>query len=263
MSDLPSSPWTEVSMDFSGSYPICDYLVVLMDEYSRFPIVENIRSTSATSVIPHLERIFAIFGILAQLKTDNGPPFNSHELALNTIPVWPKANAEAERFTRTLGKTIKAATVAGKSWKKELSSFLQNYRATPHSITGVAPATIMFGRSIRTKLPQVDQQPDDSGLCQRDSAKKQKMKDHADKRAHASPTQLQVGTRVLVRQPVTSKTTTPYSAQPYTIVRIKGSMLAIRDIGSLIIRLTSNQSSQLSDLMRKTLATMKRMMLMT
>jgi hypothetical protein len=60
-------------------------------------------------------------------------------------PLWPKANGEAERFMRTIGKVIKAAQI-DKNWKQELYKFLRNYRATPHSTTGVPPAQALFGK---------------------------------------------------------------------------------------------------------------------
>ena len=59
-----------------------------------------------------------------------------------------------ERFNRTIEKAIRTAHVEGKDWKKELNTFLLNYRATPHAMTGVSPPKIMFGRDIRTKLPE-------------------------------------------------------------------------------------------------------------
>ena len=187
MSDLPSAPWVEVSMDFCGPYPTGDYLMVLIDEYSRFPIVELIRSTAATTVIPHLESIFGLFGIPGVLKTDNGSPFNGQDFAVFTraagirhrkiTPLWPQANAMAERFMRTLSKAVKASILTTGKWKREIATLLRNYRATPHSTTGTSPAELMFGRKIRTKLPQRPSQPrSDDHVRRRDEAQKAKMK---------------------------------------------------------------------------------------
>ena len=61
-------------MDFPVPFPSGDYLLVVIDEYSRFPEVEIVKSTSATSVIPKLDFIFARQGIPDELKTDNAPP---------------------------------------------------------------------------------------------------------------------------------------------------------------------------------------------
>ncbi|GFN86960.1 transposon tf2-11 polyprotein [Plakobranchus ocellatus] len=69
MSDLPQEPWSKLSADF-GHLPDGTYLLVVTDEYSRYVIVNRIKSTSARAVIPRFDKIFAEFGI------PNGPPFN-------------------------------------------------------------------------------------------------------------------------------------------------------------------------------------------
>ena len=59
MSPLPSGPWKELSMDFCGPFPSGDYLMVVIDEYSRYPVVEIIKSLSAKSVMTKLDKIFS------------------------------------------------------------------------------------------------------------------------------------------------------------------------------------------------------------
>jgi hypothetical protein len=56
---------------------------------------------------------------------------------------------------RTIQKTLRATNLENKNWKQELFLFLQNYRATPHSTTGVSPAALLFGRKLTVKLPEV------------------------------------------------------------------------------------------------------------
>jgi transposase InsO family protein len=45
----------------------------------RYPVVDTLTSLTAKSVIPLLDKTFSIFGIPKELKSDNGPPFNSQE----------------------------------------------------------------------------------------------------------------------------------------------------------------------------------------
>lgn len=95
--------------------------MVVIDDHSRDPVVEILRSTSARSVIPLFDKIVSLFGIPEELKTDNGPPFQSFEFKQfaeqlgfkhrRITPLWPKANGEAERFMRTLGKVIRTAQI--------------------------------------------------------------------------------------------------------------------------------------------------------
>ena len=81
MTPLPSSPWKEVVVDFTGPYPSGEYLLVVVDEYSRHPEVEVVRSSSAKATIPKLDATFARQGIPDVVKTDSGPPFHGNEFA--------------------------------------------------------------------------------------------------------------------------------------------------------------------------------------
>ncbi len=43
MSELPFKPWDKVGVDFYGPFPSGDYLLVVIDEYSRYPEVAIVR----------------------------------------------------------------------------------------------------------------------------------------------------------------------------------------------------------------------------
>ena len=193
-------------------------------------------SLTARSVIPRFDKIFSEFGVPAQLKTDNGPPFNSAEFAqyldnmgiqhCKITPLWPRANAETERFMRTIKKVIRGKP---SNWKQEMHKLLLAYRATPHTSTGMAPATVLFGREIRTKLPSLAQPPKvDSDLRAADTAAKESMKRYADMKAYVKPSNLQVGDDVLVKSTDISKSKLPYQPEPLTVVAKKGSMITAK-----------------------------------
>ena len=82
MSPLPQGPSQELSMDFCGPFPNGDFLLVVTDDFSWFPKVEILRSTSAKAVIPHLDSNLARQGITELVRTDNGPPFNSESVQI-------------------------------------------------------------------------------------------------------------------------------------------------------------------------------------
>ena len=79
MSALPPRPWHTVSVDFCGPFPTGEYLLVVIDGYTRFPEVEIVNSTAGKGTILKLDRIFATHGIPEILKSDNGPPFFGEE----------------------------------------------------------------------------------------------------------------------------------------------------------------------------------------
>ena len=109
MSELPRGPWLNLSMDFCGPLPTGEYLLVITDEYSRYPVVEIVRSTSAESTIAVMEKTFAAYGYPEVVKSDNGPPFSSHawKLYLTTCgvrhrritPRWPQAKPKQRAST--------------------------------------------------------------------------------------------------------------------------------------------------------------------
>ena len=196
MSPLPPEPWDTVHVDFCGPFPTGEYLLVVIDAYSRFPEVEVVHSTAAKGTLIRLDRIFATHGIPTILKSDNGPLFFGEEFTAHMLemgishqkitPLWPQANSEAENFMKPLTKAVHAAHAAGRDWKKDLYRFLLNYRATPHTTTGIAPAQLLFNRKIKTKLPQyevIDHSEISKQVRERDDQAKEKVKSHADKRS--------------------------------------------------------------------------------
>lgn len=239
MSQLPTGPWKELSVDFCGPFPSGDYLLVVVDDYSRFPEVEFVKSTAATTVIPRLDVIFARQGIPEKIRSDNGPPFNSESFKAfaehlgfehrRVTPLWPRANGEVERLMRTLEKAVRTASLEHKNWKQELISFLRQYRATPHSTTGESPAELLNGRKLKTTLPEIPKNElKYSDARKRDADKKQIMKKYADKRNHAKESDLQIGDKVLIKQEKENKMSTPFKPVPYEVKDRKGSMITAR-----------------------------------
>ena len=249
MSVLPDNPFDEVSVDFASVNG--ETLLLLVDDYSRFPFVEPVSSTSASAVIPKLDKLFATFGTPLVVRTDNGPPFNGDEFVKfsqvlgfkhrKVTPLWPRANGEVERFVKTLKKYIKAAKTAGKNWRKELQVFLRNYRTTPHTTTGVAPSVLLMKRAVRNKIPQANNvDPVSEIIRKRDSSQKMKIKAYADKKCYVKPSEINLGDSVLVKRPFTmSKGSTVYNPNPMTVVKTKGSMITAKNADASVTRNSS------------------------
>ena len=235
----PAAPWKEVSVDFA-EIPNKEYLVLITDDYSRYPVVEIVKSTSVATVTLKLDKVFSEFGVLDVVKSDNGLPFNSKDFASfaddlgfkhrKVTPTWPRANGEVERFVRTVKKVIKTAKLERKNYKQELNRLLRNYCATPHSTTRVAPATALFGRPMKTKLPEVTITCSDPEIRECDRAAKAKMKKLADNKWYIKPSTVKEGDTVLVkRDDSKKKSDTPYDSRPHTVVEKKGSMITAED----------------------------------
>ncbi|KAK3083972.1 hypothetical protein FSP39_006106 [Pinctada imbricata] len=246
MSELPSKPWDEVSVDFFGPIPNGDYIMVVIDDYSRFPVIEIMTSISARTVIPRLDGIFATFGIPSVCKSDNGPPFNGSEFRKfadylgfkhrKITPLHPEANGLVEKFMQPLQKIIKAANIENKNYRQELHQFLRNYRATPHSTTGISPAEILFSRTIKTKLPEMPKSPPNSPLRNNDASEKSKNKKYADSKRKGRESSIKEGDQVLVKQRKRDKLTPPFHPKPAKVIRRKKSMITVNHEGKEITR---------------------------
>ena len=141
-------------------------------------------------------------------------------------PLWPEANNEVERFMKTFGKVLRTTS----NWKQQMCQFLRNYRATLYCTTGVAPATDLFGRPIRIKLPCPVVVPCETNLKpalmrEHDAHQKLKMKTLAEGRRHIKDSDIQVGYTVLVKQTKTGTFSTPYHPVPLTVTKTNHSML--------------------------------------
>ena len=212
------------------------YVLVAIDDYSRSPEVKIVHSTSAKAVLAKLDGFFAAYGVSQVFKSDNGPPFNGHEFAQfadylgfkhrKVTPLWREANGEVERFMKTFGKVFRTTS----NWKQQMYQFQRDYRATRHCTTGVAPATALFGRPIRIKLPCPVAVPCETNLKlalmgEHDAHQKLKMKTRVESRRPIKDSNIQVGDTVLVKQPKMGKFSTPYHPVPLTVTNKSHSML--------------------------------------
>ena len=232
MSRLPDQPCEEMSVDLA--HVDGETLLILIDDYSRFPFIEPVTFEAVCAVIPKIDKIFAMFGTPDVLKSDNGPPFNGQDFAklANVLGFKHRKveRGEVERFVKTLKKCVKAAKSDGKNWRKEMQAFLRNYRTSPNATTGVAPSTLFSKRAVRNKLPQcASADPVAEIVRKRDTDQKWKMMYHADRKNYHKTCVLSIGESVLVKRPFTaSKSHTPYESNPMTIVTRKGSMISAK-----------------------------------
>lgn len=64
--------WFCVFVDFCGLFLIGEYLLVVIDDYLRYFVVEVLWFIFVRFVIFLFDKIFLLFGILEELKMDNG-----------------------------------------------------------------------------------------------------------------------------------------------------------------------------------------------
>ncbi|XP_026746906.1 uncharacterized protein K02A2.6-like [Trichoplusia ni] len=107
---LPVEPWIDVAIDFLGPLPSNDYLLVLVDYFSRYKEIKVMKNITAAETINELKEIFSRLGYPVTMTCDNGNQFTSDNFRAfckecgitlnNTIPYFPQMNGEDERQKR-------------------------------------------------------------------------------------------------------------------------------------------------------------------
>lgn len=239
---LPDRPWVDIAIDFLGPMPSAEYILVVIDYYSRYMELEVMNKITAQETIKRLRRIFRIWGPPRTITLDNAKQFVSCEfedyckvngIHLNhTSPYWPQANGEVERQNRSLLKRMKIANALYDDWKAELNSYLDLYNNTPHSVTGKAPSELLLNRKLRTKLPCVDDLPTippSSDFRDRDLEKKLLGKQREDVQRRAKPSTISVGDTVLMKNLCpTNKLSTNFHKEKFTVVDRQGANVTVQ-----------------------------------
>ena len=158
---LAFQPQEIVAMDFlkldRGVRGFEDVLV-LTDIFSKFSQAIPCRDQTGMTVAKALrDHWFIQYGVPARLHSDQGTSFENEiirELCRlygmtksRTTPYHPSGNGQCERFNKTLCSLIKSlAPQERRKWPELVQHVVYMYNTTPHSVTGVSPYFLMFGR---------------------------------------------------------------------------------------------------------------------
>ncbi|UYV73034.1 K02A2.6-like [Cordylochernes scorpioides] len=181
----------------------------IVDYYTKYQEVFELRSTKAEMVIEKLKEVFARCGVPEIMMTDNGPPFQSTEMMefakewnvthTTSSPRFPQSNGMIERTIQTLKSTI----IECQQSKQDIYQALLLLRNTEHSSLP-SPAIMLYGRKQRLFLPMKTTLMNESRICE-DSIRKQheanqsRIKFHFNRHAR-DLSSLENGQSVLVRQ---------------------------------------------------------------
>ena len=134
---LATQPWQRISLDFKE--PVKgknNYLLIVIDEYSRFPFVFPCRNMTAQTVINCLTTLFCMFGLPGFVHIDHGSCFSAKVFkdflhfrgiaTSRTTPYHPTGNSQNERWNQTIWKTIKLMLHSRRFPKEALENILQD-----------------------------------------------------------------------------------------------------------------------------------------
>lgn len=232
---LPKNAWEFVSMDFSTASDLQKWkAIVFTDYYSRFLVAIPMTKTDTDAVKQVLKRVFRTYGIPSTIKSDNGPPFNSSELKnwlmiewgvklTHITPLNPSENGLVERSMQGINKVASIAKLTKSSFQEALSEYVTSYNSWPHSVTKIPPSELMFGRPVRTLLPnpRLDNPCyNDEELGDRDELAKFTRNSREDNKRKAGETDIRVGDLVLMMQVKKDKADPIYKDAIHRVINI-------------------------------------------
>jgi len=159
-------PFTHLVMDCIGPIlpegdpsvpkPEYNYALVVVDQFSRWPMAYPLRSMSAKAVCDALLQVFMTFSIPKVISSDCGSNFTSKltqeflkrlgcSPRFNT-PGHPEASGLVERCNQSLKIMIyKLAQSDPRGWYRLLPFVLWSLREKPSATTHISPYTLVYG----------------------------------------------------------------------------------------------------------------------
>ncbi|GBL92230.1 Transposon Ty3-I Gag-Pol polyprotein [Araneus ventricosus] len=159
------APFERMALDILGPFPVTTkgnrYVVVLMDYFTKWPQAIPIPDQEASTVAEELVRSWiSCYGVPMILHSDQGTNFNSALftelckllgiLKTRTTALHPESDGMVERFNRKILNHLALFVSRNQTdWDTHLPLFLLAYRSAEHEVTGLTPAEMLFGRTLR------------------------------------------------------------------------------------------------------------------
>ena len=165
---LPDLPWQKVGTDLFELNN--KHYIVVVDYYSRYIELAELRNETADDVIRALKAIFARHGIPMLVFSDNGPCYGSATFNSFARTYGFEHRTSSPRYAQSNGASERAVQTAKSLLKKadDIYLALLSYRTTP-LVNGFSPAQLLMGRQLRSTVPTTTaslqpQTPDTSKL---------------------------------------------------------------------------------------------------
>ena len=160
-------PFDRLSIDFKGPLPSSTpnkYILIVVDEYSRYPFAFPCKELSTHVVIKCLQTIFSLFGLPSYIHSDRGRSFVSQELqkfltglgiaTSRSTPYHPTGNSQCERYVGIVWKTILLALESKRlpvtQWENVVVEALHSIRSLLCTSTNCTPHERVFNYPRRT-----------------------------------------------------------------------------------------------------------------
>lgn len=166
---LPNRPFERIVMDFTDMGPEMRtsnkrYLLVLVDEYSKWPEAYACKTETAKEVVKHLVTdVFPRFGVPHVIRTDNGSHFTAKIVkdVLKALNITQKfgniyhapSQGVCERMNATIKRKLaKVWQTAKIDWVTALPFVLMDIRNSVNRTTSFTPHMLLTGREMQKPM---------------------------------------------------------------------------------------------------------------
>ncbi|CAH2105851.1 unnamed protein product [Euphydryas editha] len=157
-----SVPWHTVHVDItgklSGKNDSKEYVIVLIDAFTKFVLMYHTLRIDAASVIKAVKSSVFLFGAPTRIVADQGRCFaskdfkdfcESHGISLHLIATGSsRANGQVERVMSTLKGMLTSVETSDRSWQEALDDVQLALNCSVHRVTGASPLELMIGQSL-------------------------------------------------------------------------------------------------------------------
>ena len=133
--------------------------LLIVDYYSRFPVLHKLVSTMSRVLVQEMKAVFAELGVPNIIVSDGGPQYTSAEFRDFTkhwriehrvsSPRNPQSNGMAERCVQTM----KASLIKTIEEGEDMDLALLTYKTIPLNHRLPSPAELLNSRKYKTLLP--------------------------------------------------------------------------------------------------------------
>ena len=162
-----TQPFERLAIDFKGPLPSASpnkYLLVVVDEFSRFPFAFPCKDMTSGIIMEHLSNLFSVFGLCGFIHSDNGPSLVSDELRSSLLSMGigfsnsavynPRGNGQVERFNGTIWRSVeldlRTKGLQLQHWECVLPAVLHSLRTLVCTSTNQTPHERLFSYQRRT-----------------------------------------------------------------------------------------------------------------
>lgn len=158
--EIPDTPWTKLATDV---FHIKEkHFVILVDYTTKYFDLSQIDNVQSKTVTNQTKAMLSRYGIPKEIISDGGPEYMGSEYVnfckswdikhTYSSPEYHESNGLAERTIQTVKRALKKSIKK----KEDLQLAILALKASKSTVTGCAPTTMFFNRTIRTLVPSIN-----------------------------------------------------------------------------------------------------------